>query len=77
MKNLNICLLILVLLFVSSCENREPKPKTKYTVWVGSAAVAVGYHVNSYEIVDGMYVLIVCGKKTMIPEQNIFKIEEN
>lgn len=71
---------ILLILASVSCEsNKEPIEKSIYTIWVGSAAFALGYSVDSFTRKNGLtaFVNLRSGKQLYVPNCQIFKIEVN
>ena len=70
--------ILIALLCVTGCKEPEPKIHYKYTIWVGSAVVAVGYDTNHYEATDSdIKFKTRNGKTKVVPRSNLYAIDEN
>lgn len=69
---------VLAALLAAGCEAPKPKSHYKYTVWVGSSVVAVGYYTQSYETTeDGVRFKTKEGKTKIVPTSSLYTIDEN
>lgn len=71
---------VLAVVLFSSCENGNTsvKQKPKYTVWVGSAAFAVGYNTDNYKDTLGYFTFIrPDGTTTMYKSDKILRVDIN
>lgn len=70
---------MLAVVLFSSCENNKAlTPKPKYTVWVGSAAFAVGYDTDSYKDTLGYFTFTrTDGTMTMYKSDKILRVDIN
>lgn len=76
-------LILLLLITFIGCTLERPERKDKvfyeYTIWLGSATIAVGDDTHDYRIADGM-IYYVDGDDidtTIVPMDKVFKIEKN
>ena len=57
---------------------QEPQIKYKYTIWVGSSILAVGYKTNAYEKADGdIKFKVSSGKTKIVPMSSLLSVDEN
>jgi hypothetical protein len=71
---------VLAVVSFNSCDNNhaEPPQKSKYTIYVGSAAFAVGYNTDSYKDTLGYFTFMKSdGTVSMYKSDKILRVDVN
>ena len=77
-RNRHFLYCLLAVVFLPSCENSNKITKPKYTIWIGSAAFAVGYDTDSYKDTLGYFTFTrTDGTMTMYKSDKILRVDIN